>query len=112
VSAAASAATEEEECDGCDGADPRRRLDDSLLRLMDGILLRSIDATTAGTVAAAVGSTLIATMSMPVIGVGTLFIRWEDRKGDDGSGVATEDDDDTDVEAGGYARDFLEVILR
>ena len=26
-------ATEEEECDGCDDADPRRRLDDSLLRI-------------------------------------------------------------------------------
>ena len=39
--------TEEEECDECDGADPRRRLDDSLLRLVDGILLRSIIATTA-----------------------------------------------------------------
>jgi hypothetical protein len=33
-----------------------------------------------------------------------LFIGWEDREGDDGSGVATEDDDDTDAEAGGYAR--------
>ena len=42
--AAAAAATEEEECDGCDSADPRRRLDDSLLRLADGILLRSIVA--------------------------------------------------------------------
>ena len=39
--------TEEEECDGCNGADPRRRLDDSLLRLADGILLRSIIAMTA-----------------------------------------------------------------
>ena len=38
--------TEEEECDKCDGADPRRRLDDSLLRLVDGILLRSIVAMT------------------------------------------------------------------
>ena len=36
----ALAATEEEECDGCDGANPRRRLDDSLLCLADGILLR------------------------------------------------------------------------
>ena len=65
ASAAASAATEEEECDGCDSANPRCRLDDSLLRLANGILLRSI--------------------------------------GDDGSGVATEDDDDTVAEAGGYA---------
>jgi hypothetical protein len=112
ASAAASAATEEEEeCDGCDGADPRRRLDDSLLRLADGILLRSIVTTTAGAAATAVGSTVIATMSMPVIDVGTLVIGWEDREGDDGSGVATEDDDDTDADAGGYARDFLEVIL-
>ena len=112
ASAAASAATEEEECDGCDGADPRRRLEDSLIRLADGILLRSIVATRAGAAATAVGSTVITTMLMPVIDFGTLFIGWEDRKGDDGSGVATEDDDDTDVEAGGYARDFLEVILR
>ena len=37
--------TEEEECNGCDGADPRRRLDDSLLRLADGILLH-VDAKT------------------------------------------------------------------
>ena len=49
---------------------------------------------------------------MPVIDIGALFIGREDREGDDGSGVATEDDDDTDAEAGGYARDFLEVILR
>ncbi len=28
-------AMEEEECDGCDSADPQRRLDDSLLRLAD-----------------------------------------------------------------------------
>jgi hypothetical protein len=97
ASAAASAATEEEECNGCDGANPRRRLDDSLLCLADGILLRSIVATTA------VGSTAIATMSMPVIEIGALFIEREDREGDDGSGVATEDDDDTDAEAGGYA---------
>jgi hypothetical protein len=102
ASAAASAATEEEECDGCDGVDPRRRLDDSLLRLADGILLRSIVTTTAAAAAT----------SMPVIDVGTLVIGWEDREGDDGSGVATEDDDDTDADAGGYARDFLEVILR
>ena len=104
ASASASAATEEEECNGCDGADPRRRLDDSLLRLADGILLCSIVATTAGAAAMAVGSTAIATMSMPVIDIGALFIGREDREGDDGSGVAMEDDDDTDTEAGGYAR--------
>ncbi len=41
-----------------------------------------------------------------------LFIGREDREGDNGSSVATEeDDDDTNSEAGGYARDFLEVIL-
>ena len=96
--------TEEEECDGYDGADPRRRLDDSLLRLADGILLRAIVATTAGAAATAVGSTVIATMSMPVIDIGALFIGREDREGDDGSGVTTEDDDDTDAEARGYAR--------
>ena len=67
---------------------------------------------TTGAAATAVGSTVIATMSMPVIDIGALFIGREDREGDDGSGVATEDDDDTDAEAGGYARDFLEVILR
>ena len=98
------AATEEEECDGCDGADSRHRLDDSLLCLADGILLRLIVATTAGAAATAVGSTAIATMSMPVIDISTLFIGREDQEGNDGSGVATEDDDDTDAEAGGYAR--------
>jgi hypothetical protein len=49
---------------------------------------------------------------MPVIDIGALFIGREDQEGDDGSGIATEDDDDTDVEAGGYASDFLEVVLR
>ncbi len=48
---------------------------------------------------------------MPVIDIGTLFIGWEDWEGDDGSGIVTEDDDDTDAEAGGYAHDFLEVVL-
>jgi hypothetical protein len=43
-------------------------------------------------------------MSMPVIDIVALFIGREDREGDNGSGVATEDDDDTDAEAGGYAR--------
>ena len=84
----ASAATEKEECDGCNG-DPRHRLDNSLLRLVDGILLRSIVAMTAGVAAT------------PVIDIGALFIGREDREGDDGSGIATEDDDDTNVEAGG-----------
>ena len=50
--------------------------------------------------------------SMPAIVIGVLFIGREDWEGDNGSGVTTEDDDDTDAEAGGYARDFLEVILR
>jgi len=53
-----------------------------------------------------------ATASMPAIQIGVLFIGREDREGNDGSGVATEDDDDTDTEAGGYARNFLEVFLR
>ena len=44
---ATATATEEEECDGCDGTDPRRRLDNSLLRLADRILLRLIAATIA-----------------------------------------------------------------
>ena len=51
------------------------------------------------------------TTPMPVIDIGALFIGREDQEGDDGSGVATEDDDETDAEAGGYARNFLEVIL-
>ena len=41
------------------------------------------------------------TTSMPVIDIGALFIGRKDWEGDDGSGVATEDDDDTDAEAGG-----------
>jgi len=44
--------------------------------------------------------------SMPAIHIGALFIGREDREGNDGSGVTTEDDDDTDAEAGGYARNF------
>ena len=48
---------------------------------------------------------------MPVIDIGALFIGRVGRDGDDGSGVLTEDDNDTNVEAGGYACDFLEVIL-
>jgi hypothetical protein len=50
--------------------------------------------------------------SMPAIDIGALFIGREDREGDDGSGIAMEDDDNTDVEAGGYACDFSEVVLR
>ncbi len=49
---------------------------------------------------------------MPAIDISALFIGREDREGDDGSGVATEDDDDTDAEARGYTRDFLELVLR
>jgi hypothetical protein len=55
---------------------------------------------------------LTVTTTMPAIDIGALFIGWDDREGDEGSGVATEDDDDTDAEAGGFARDFLEVVLR
>ena len=45
---------------------------------------------------------------MPAIDIGTLFIGREDWEGNDGSGVAMEDDDDTDAEVGGYACNFLE----
>ena len=48
---------------------------------------------------------------MPVIDIGALFIGREDWEGNNGSSVATEEDDDTDAEAGGYAHNFLEVIL-
>jgi hypothetical protein len=97
---AAAEATEEEDCDGCNSADPQRRLDDSLLRLADGILLRSIVATTAWWRR----SPATTTTSMPAIDIGALFIGREDWEGNDGSGVAKEDDDDTDTEAGGGAR--------
>ena len=40
-----------------------------------------------------------------------LFIGWKEPEGNDGSGVATEDDKDADAEAGEYTRDFLEVAL-
>jgi hypothetical protein len=56
-------------------------------------------------------SPVTATMLMSAIDIGVLFIGWEDREGDNGSGVAAEDDDDTDTEAGGYAHNFLEVVL-
>jgi hypothetical protein len=49
---------------------------------------------------------------MPAIDIGTLFIGREDREGNDGSSITTEDDDNTDVAGGGYARDFSEVVLR
>ena len=49
---------------------------------------------------------------MPAILIGALFIGREDREGNDGSGIMMEDDKDTDAEAGGYAHDFLEVVLR
>ena len=41
---------------------------------------------------------------MPVIDIGAMFIGREDREGDDSSGVATDDDDNTVTEAGEYAR--------
>ena len=53
-----------------------------------------------------------ATTSMPATNIGALFIGREDREGNNDSGVATKVDDDTDAEAWGYARDFLEVVLR
>jgi hypothetical protein len=53
-----------------------------------------------------------ATTSMPAINISALFIGQEDREGDDNSGVVTEDDDDTNAEAVGYASNFLEVVLR
>ena len=100
---------EEEECNGCDGANPQRRLEDSLLRLAD---VRLIVATTVGAAARRRWSPATATMSMPAIDIGALFIGREDWVGNNGSGVAMEDDDNTDVEAGEYARIFLEVVLR
>jgi len=51
------------------------------------------------------------TTLMPAIHIGVLFIGREDREGDDSSSVAMEDDDGTDTEVGGYACDFLEVVL-
>jgi len=44
---------------------------------------------------------------MPVIDASTLFIGQEEREDNDGSGVATEDDDCADTEAGEYMHDFL-----
>jgi hypothetical protein len=111
AAAAAAEATEEEECDGCNGANPRHRLDDSLLHLADGILLRSIIATTAPRRGAAVESSYCDDVDA-CDRHRRVFIEQEDREGDDGSSVATEDDNNTNTEAGVYARDFLEVILR
>ncbi len=48
---------------------------------------------------------------MLAIDVGTLSIGREGREGDEGSGIATEDNDGADAEAGEYVRDFLEVAL-
>ena len=48
---------------------------------------------------------------MPAILIGALFIGREDQEGNDGSSVVADDDEDTDAEAGGYAHDFLEVLL-
>ena len=98
----AAAATEEGGCDRCDGANPRRHLDDSLLRLADGILLPPpLDRRENGAAARLRWSPATATTLMPAIDIGALFIGREDREGSDGSGIAKEDDDDTDVEAGG-----------
>ena len=80
-----------------------------LLRLADGILLCSIAATTVGAaVAAASGNQATPTTSKLAINVGALFIGREEREGDNGSGVGSEDDDDIDAEAGEYAHDFLD----
>ena len=51
------------------------------------------------------------TTSMPAIHIGALFIGQENWEGDNGSGIATKDDNDTNAEAGGYARDFLGFVL-
>jgi pseudouridine-5'-phosphate glycosidase len=67
-------ATEEEEYNGCNGADPQCRLDDTLLSMVDGILLRSVVATTAGAAATAVGSTVTVTMLMSAIDV--IAVHW------------------------------------
>ena len=106
---ATATTTEEEKCDGCGGAAPRRRLDNSLLSLVEGILLLSIAVTTVG---AAAGSPATATTSMPAIDIIVLFIGRVDREGDDSSGVTTEDDDGANTEAGECAHNFLEVVLR
>jgi hypothetical protein len=70
---------DEEEYDRCEGANPRRCLDDTLLSLADGILLRSIVTMMAGIAVTAVGSTSTATMSMPAIDVVT--VHWAGKLG-------------------------------
>ena len=110
ATAVTATATEEEEFDGCNGATP------------DAAWTTPSSSWRTGSSSARLPrqrwaprrrrSPATATTSMPVINIDALFIGREDREGDDGSGVATEDDGDTDAEAGGYARDFLEVILR
>ena len=67
-------ATEEEEHDGCDGANPRCRLDDTHLSLADVILLRSIVAMTVGAAAMVMRCMMTATMSMPAIDV--IAVHW------------------------------------
>jgi len=101
---ATATAMEEEECDGCDGANPQRRLDDSLLCLSD---VRLIPATTVGAAARRQWSPATATRSMPVINIGAMFIGWEDQEGNDGSSVATDYDNKADAEVGEYAHNFL-----
>ncbi len=49
---------------------------------------------------------------MPAIDIGALFIGQEDWEGNNGCSVATEDDINADAEAGEYAHNYLEVILR
>ena len=65
---------EEEEHDRCDGADPRRRLDNAHLSLADVILLRLIVVTTAGAAAMAVRCMATVTMLMPAIDV--VAVHW------------------------------------
>ena len=65
----------------------------------------------AAAAAAAAGSPATTTTLMPAIDVGTLFIGWEEREGNNGTGVVTEDDDDANAEVGEYAHDFLEIAL-
>ena len=83
-----------EECDECNSADPQRRLDDSLLCLAD---VRLIAAMTVGAAARRRWSPATATTSMPAMDIDMLFIGREDREGNDGSGVAREDDDDANA---------------
>ena len=60
-----------------------------------------LDRRNNGTAARRRRSPATRTTLMPGIDIGALFIRREDQEGNDGSGVATEDDDYTDVDAGG-----------